>query len=49
MNLDTLLVGLMLPDTKAHSANENFPIENFEKGIRLNQRLLEEIAGLALG
>jgi acetylornithine deacetylase/succinyl-diaminopimelate desuccinylase-like protein len=35
-----------LPDAKAHSPNENFPIENFEAGIRLNQELLEEIAGL---
>ena len=44
LNLDALLLGLMLPDAKAHSPNENFPIENFEAGIRLNQRLLEEIA-----
>jgi acetylornithine deacetylase/succinyl-diaminopimelate desuccinylase-like protein len=46
MNLDTLLLGLALPDAKAHSPNENFPVENFEQGIRLNQRLLEEIAEL---
>jgi acetylornithine deacetylase/succinyl-diaminopimelate desuccinylase-like protein len=46
LNLDTLLLGLALPDAKAHSPNENFPIENFEAGIRLNQELLEEIAGL---
>ena len=44
LNLDALLLGLMLPDAKAHSPNENFPIENFEAGIRLNQGLLEEIA-----
>jgi acetylornithine deacetylase/succinyl-diaminopimelate desuccinylase-like protein len=46
LNLDTLLLGLMLPDAKAHSPNENFPVDNFEHGIRLNQRLLEEIAEL---
>jgi acetylornithine deacetylase/succinyl-diaminopimelate desuccinylase-like protein len=46
LNIDTLLLGLMLPDAKAHSPNENFPLENFEAGIRLNQRLLEEIAEL---
>jgi acetylornithine deacetylase/succinyl-diaminopimelate desuccinylase-like protein len=46
LNLDALLVGLMLPDANAHSPNENFPIENFEGGIRLNQKLLEEIAEL---
>jgi acetylornithine deacetylase/succinyl-diaminopimelate desuccinylase-like protein len=44
LNLDTLLLGLSLPDAKVHSPNENFPVENFEAGIRLNQRLLEEIA-----
>jgi acetylornithine deacetylase/succinyl-diaminopimelate desuccinylase-like protein len=46
LNLDTLLLGLALPDAKAHSPNENFPVENFEAGIRLNQRLLEAIAEL---
>jgi acetylornithine deacetylase/succinyl-diaminopimelate desuccinylase-like protein len=46
LNLDTLLLGLALPDAKVHSPNENFPVENFEAGIRLNQRLLEEIAEL---
>jgi acetylornithine deacetylase/succinyl-diaminopimelate desuccinylase-like protein len=35
-----------LPDAKVHSPNENFPIANFEAGIRLNQELLEEIAEL---
>jgi len=46
LNLDTLLLGLALPDARAHSPNENFPVENFEAGIRLNQRLLEAIAEL---
>jgi acetylornithine deacetylase/succinyl-diaminopimelate desuccinylase-like protein len=46
LNLDTLLLGLALPDAKAHSPNENFPVDNFNSGIRLNQRLLEEIAEL---
>ncbi len=46
LNLDTLLLGLALPDSKVHSPNENFPVENFEGGIRLNQRLLQEIAEL---
>jgi acetylornithine deacetylase/succinyl-diaminopimelate desuccinylase-like protein len=46
LNLDTLLLGLMLPDAKAHSPNENFPLENFDWGIRLNQGLLSEIAEL---
>ena len=40
----TLLLGLALPDCQAHAPNENFPIENFIAGTRLNQYLLEELA-----
>lgn len=40
----TLLLGLALPDCQAHAPNENFPIENFTAGTRLNQYLLEELA-----
>jgi acetylornithine deacetylase/succinyl-diaminopimelate desuccinylase-like protein len=46
LGVDTLLLGLALPDCKAHSPNENFPVENFEAGIRLNQALLREIGGV---
>jgi acetylornithine deacetylase/succinyl-diaminopimelate desuccinylase-like protein len=42
--IDTLLLGLALPDARAHSPNENFPVENFHAGIRLNQNLLEQLA-----
>lgn len=44
LGVDTLLLGLALPDAQIHSPNENFPIENFEAGIRLNQELLKELA-----
>jgi acetylornithine deacetylase/succinyl-diaminopimelate desuccinylase-like protein len=44
LGIDTLLLGLALPDCKVHSPNENFAIENFQAGIRLNRRLLAEIA-----
>jgi acetylornithine deacetylase/succinyl-diaminopimelate desuccinylase-like protein len=44
LGVDTLLLGLALPDCKVHSPNENFAIENFHAGIRLNRRLLEQIA-----
>lgn len=44
LGTDTLLLGLALPDCNAHSFNENFPLENFHAGIRLNQNLLEELA-----
>jgi acetylornithine deacetylase/succinyl-diaminopimelate desuccinylase-like protein len=43
LGVDTLLLGLALPDCRAHSPNENFPVANFEAGIRLNQALLREI------
>lgn len=45
LGADTLLLGLALADAQIHSPNENFPVENFEAGIRLNQALLEELAG----
>jgi acetylornithine deacetylase/succinyl-diaminopimelate desuccinylase-like protein len=41
---ETLLCGLALPNCRAHSPNENFPLENFEAGIRLNKAILQEIA-----
>jgi acetylornithine deacetylase/succinyl-diaminopimelate desuccinylase-like protein len=44
LGADTLLLGLALSDARIHSPNENFPVENFEAGIRLNQALLEELA-----
>ena len=44
LGVDTLLLGLALPDCRAHSPNENFPVANFEAGIRLNQALLRELA-----
>jgi acetylornithine deacetylase/succinyl-diaminopimelate desuccinylase-like protein len=47
LGVDTLLLGLALPDCKAHSPNENFPVANFEAGIRLNQELLREIGAMS--
>jgi acetylornithine deacetylase/succinyl-diaminopimelate desuccinylase-like protein len=44
LGVETLLLGLALPDCRAHAPNENFPIENFYAGARLNQALLEELA-----
>lgn len=44
LGVDTLLLGLALPDCRAHAPNENFPIANFEAGVRLNQALLAELA-----
>lgn len=44
LGVDTLLLGLALPDCQIHSPNENFTVENFEGGIRLNRVLFEELA-----
>ena len=43
LGVETLLLGLALPDCRAHSPNENFPLENLENGIRMNQAILQEI------
>jgi acetylornithine deacetylase/succinyl-diaminopimelate desuccinylase-like protein len=45
LGIETLLMGLALPDCRAHSPNENFPLENFEGGVRLNKAILQELAG----
>ncbi len=45
LGIDSLLLGLALPDCQIHAPNENFTVSNFEGGIRLNRALLEELAG----
>lgn len=44
LGVDTLLLGLALPNCRCHSPNENFTLDNFSAGIRLNQHLLDAIA-----
>ncbi len=46
LGVDTLLLGLGLPDCMAHAPNENFPLENFEAGMRLNRHLFRALAGV---
>ena len=48
LGVETLLLGLALPDCRAHAPNENFPVANFEAGILLNQMLLEELSRVRL-
>jgi acetylornithine deacetylase/succinyl-diaminopimelate desuccinylase-like protein len=43
---DPLLLALASPDCRAHAPDENFPVDNFLAGIRLNRVLLEELAGV---
>lgn len=44
LGVETLLLGLALPDSRVHSPNENFPLENLHIGIALNRNLLRELA-----
>ena len=44
LGVETLLLGLALPDCRAHSPNENFPLENMDAGIRINKAILQEMA-----
>jgi len=44
LGVETLLLGLALPDCRAHSPNENFPLENLDAGIRMNKAVLQEMA-----
>jgi acetylornithine deacetylase/succinyl-diaminopimelate desuccinylase-like protein len=44
LGVDTLLLGLALADAQIHAPNENFTVENFEAGIRMNRALLQELA-----
>ena len=43
LGVETLLLGLALPDCQAHAPNENFPVANFEAGVKLNKALLAEL------
>src|SRR5438128_11575561 len=45
LGVETLLIGLALSNCRAHSPNENFPLENLEAGARMNQAVLRELAG----
>ena len=42
LGVETLLIGLALPDCRAHSPNENFPLENLEAGMKMNQAILQK-------
>jgi acetylornithine deacetylase/succinyl-diaminopimelate desuccinylase-like protein len=44
LGVETLLLGLALANCRAHSPNENFPLENLEAGIRMNKAVLQELA-----
>ena len=43
LGVDSLLIGMALPDDNPHSPNEKFDIDSFYKGIEMSMLLLEEI------
>ena len=47
LGADTLMLGLALPDAQIHAPNENFPIENFLKGIELSKTTLQKLGELS--
>ncbi len=44
LGVESIMLGLALPDCQIHAPNENFYVENFEGGIRLNRALLKQLA-----
>jgi acetylornithine deacetylase/succinyl-diaminopimelate desuccinylase-like protein len=44
LGVETLLLGMGLPDDNAHSPNEKFEVESFFKGIRLGALLWPHLA-----
>lgn len=46
LKAETLLLGLALPDDNAHSPNEKFDLECFEKGMRMGALLWRELASV---
>ena len=43
LGVDTLLLGLGLPDDNAHSPNEKFDLDNFASGMRMGAILWQEL------
>jgi len=45
LGVESLMLGLALPDCNAHSPNENFDLDCFEKGQLMSAYLWQELAG----
>jgi len=49
LGAETLLLGLALPDDNAHSPNEKFSLDCYEKGMRMGALLWPELAAIGNG
>jgi acetylornithine deacetylase/succinyl-diaminopimelate desuccinylase-like protein len=49
LGVETLMLGLALPDDNAHSPNEKFDLDCFEKGMRMSAFLWEELGAASTG
>jgi acetylornithine deacetylase/succinyl-diaminopimelate desuccinylase-like protein len=47
LGLPVVLMGFVQPQSNAHSPNEWFDLDNFDRGTRAIIRLWEELAGLS--
>jgi succinyl-diaminopimelate desuccinylase len=47
LHADSLLLGLALPDDNAHSPNEKFSLDCYEKGMRMGALLWPELASVS--
>ncbi len=47
LGVETLLLGLALPDDNAHSPNEKFDLRNYADGMRMSALLWPELAAVA--
>lgn len=45
LGVETLMLGLALPEDNAHSPNERFSLESFTKGMRMSAHLWPALAG----
>ncbi|MFN0059628.1 MAG: dipeptidase [Planctomycetota bacterium] len=46
LGIDTILLGIGLPDDNAHSPNEKFDLDDFQRGIETAVHLLDELASV---
>lgn len=44
LGVDSLLIGLCLPDARIHSPNENMSVDLFNKGVEMSQSLLRRLS-----